>query len=83
MTNVPNEIREMWADVYRLYDVNYTMPHSPVAWQEYWKQVEALTKKHGNSWEFTKMIILVTELLEEHLAPLKHHPCTLEDMHLF
>lgn len=82
MTNVPNNIREIWADVYRLYDVNYDMPKSPTAWQDYWQQVEAITKKHGSSWELTKMIVLVTELLEERQAPLKH-PCSLEDMNLF
>ena len=47
MTNVPQEIRDAWADVYRLFDMNYGMDGSKQAWTTYWEQANKLIQKYG------------------------------------
>lgn len=48
MTNVPDRIREAWADVYRLFDVSYGMDGSEQAWEQYWNRVNELIQKYGD-----------------------------------
>jgi len=57
MTNVPENIREAWADVYRLFDVSYNMDGSTEAWIRFWDVGNKLIQKYGND-------IPVMELLE-------------------
>ena len=80
MTNVPNEIRQMWTDVYVLFDLHFKMPNTAEAWKEYWEQAEKIRQKHGGDEFLVKLIGVVTEMLE-YYVPKK--PCTLEDMNLF
>ena len=86
MTNVPNNIRDMWSDVYKLYDINYNMPNTKEAWEKFWQQATAVTDKHTKDCHFVnEMINVVVSMLEE---PMKRklgiiNPCTFEDMNLF
>ena len=48
MTNVPDKIREAWADIYRLFDVSYGMDGSEEAWDQYWSQATELIQKYGD-----------------------------------
>ena len=82
MTNVPNEIREMWADVYRLFDVNYNMPNTADAWKKFWDQAEQLREKYGQ-YQIGALLIVVSDLIEYHITDKQLHPHTLEDMNLF
>lgn len=87
MTNVPDDIREMWADTYRLFDVNYKMQNTGDEWQRFWQQAEGLLEKHkdkNNSYLY-KMINLVAELIEDRMKSEMgiNRPCSLEDMKLF
>lgn len=78
MTNVPTDIREMWADAYRLFDVNYNMGNTPEAWQQFWSQAQQVGSKYNNAM-FSKLVIMVSEMIEEQFKA----PCKLEDMNLF
>ena len=86
MTNVPNNIREMWADVYKLFDINYKMPNTKEAWEQFWKQGVEIVEKYKKDCHFvSEMVVLVSEIIEE---PMKEklgivNPCTYEDMKLF
>lgn len=82
MTNVPNEIREMWADVYKLFDLNYNIPNTAEAWSKFWNQAEEIRQKYDNP-HLGVMIIVVSEMIEYHITNKILHPCSLEDMNLF
>ena len=65
MTNVPNDIREMWSDVYILFDTHYLMPNTTEAWSEYWERCAELHVKWCNNSEtIITMMSMVSELLE-------------------
>lgn len=83
MTNLPDNLREMWADIYRLYDRNYNMENTKEAWNAFWEQAKAIQDKYGQV--SFRLVVVVSEMLEE---PMKQklgisNPCTLEDMKLF
>ena len=65
MTNVPNNLREMWSDVYRLFDSNYLMQNSDEAWRSFWLQAVSLYEKYNKPKYLVSMIIVVSELIEE------------------
>ena len=47
MTNVPDYIREMWKDVYVLFDTHYNMDtDSTDAWQEFWDEAMKINQKY-------------------------------------
>lgn len=64
MTNVPNAIREMWSDVYVLFDTHYLMPNTTEAWSEYWERCADLCIKYYKSKDVIIMMSMVSELLE-------------------
>lgn len=82
MTNVPNEIREMWADLYRLFDVSYNMENSKESWQKFWDTATKIRNKYSEP-HVMAMIYVVSDMVDYHLTGQLHHPCTLEDMKLF
>jgi len=82
MTNVPQEVREMWADVYRLFDMNYNMKNDADSWKKFWDQAEQLREKYGQ-YQIGALLLVVSDLIEYHITDKKLHPHTLEDMNLF
>ena len=48
MTNVPENIRQCWKELYILFDTNYNMDGSEEAWIQYWKQAKAIVMKYGD-----------------------------------
>ena len=65
MTNVPQEIRDAWADIYKLFDVNYGMNGSQDAWEKYWLQAAELIKKHGDNVPMLEILYAVAHMIEE------------------
>ena len=82
MTNVPNNIREMWKDIYCLFDVNYNMQNTPEAWKSFWDQAAKIQEKYDEP-HLLGLIVIVSDMIEGHIVDKKLHPCTLEDMKLF
>jgi len=85
MTNVPDDIREMWSDVYKLFDNNYKMQNKIEEWNKFWSQAESISKKHIHQTRVMDMILIVAKMIEDRMKEEEnpHHPCTLEDMDLF
>lgn len=87
MTNVPNDLREMWADVYKLFDRNYLMQNSEASWNEFWKQAMAIKAKYPEQDRLFKLLTIVGDMIGDRMKaeekPPSGHPCTLEDMNLF
>lgn len=82
MTNVPQDIREMWADVYRLFDSHYNMPNTAEAWKAFWDKAEEIRQKYNNP-HLGVLLMTVSDMVEYNITQKKLHPCTLEDMKLF
>ena len=85
MTNVPDNLREMWADIYKLFDLNYKMENTSQAWNKYWDQVEQLLKKHNRYPYVMDLARIVSEMIEYRMKAETNgnYPCTLEEMNLF
>lgn len=48
MTNVPEDIRAIWTDLYKLFDVHYRMDiHSINDWNAYWADAQKIWEKSG------------------------------------
>lgn len=87
MTNVPDDIREMWSDTYKLFDLNFKMKNTDEEWKRFWEQANSIIEKHkGEKIDcLYKMINLVAELLEDRMKAEMGitRPCSLEDAKLF
>ena len=64
MTNVPQPVRDAWADIYKLFDVSYNMDGSDDAWIQYWERANALIKKHGDEIPLLQMCEAIAGMLE-------------------
>lgn len=86
MTNVPQKIRDLWSDIYVLFDRNYLMPNTQDAWDSFWKQAMEINLKYENCPYLFKMIDMVTTIIEDRMHMEQkppERPCSLEDMNLF
>lgn len=64
MTNVPDDIREAWKDLYILFDENYNMDGSQEAWETYWNQATQLVIKHGDNVPMLCILEAIAQMLE-------------------
>jgi len=63
-TNVPNEVRSLWTDVYKVFDKHYQMDISDEkAWTAFWGDVIPLWEKYGKTDEITRLLTVVGELI--------------------
>lgn len=76
-TNVPNELRDIWTDAYKLFDVCYTMPNTPEAWEWFTKQVDGLAEKHNGNKLLADLLIVVAEHTESRQKQAKKDEKTL------
>ena len=83
MTNVPQNIRDMWTDIYVLFDTHYNMKNDAESWKKFWERTAEIREKHKDIPGVGNLILIVSEMLEYHLTNKLLHPCTLEDMNLF
>jgi len=67
MTNVPEDIRNAWADVYRLFDVSYTMDGSEGAWIQYWEKANTMIQKYGDDIPLLEILEAVAHMLEHYV----------------
>ena len=45
MTNVPNEIRNIWTELYRFFDRNYLMENTETEWIRFWTEAKEISYK--------------------------------------
>ena len=65
MTNVPPEIRELWTDLYKLFDYHYQMANTEEAWAEFWAEVKLLLEKHHQSKLIKDGSIMIADAIGE------------------
>ena len=61
MTNVPNELRDIWTDAYKLFDVHYKMENTTDAWATLLNHCKEVWEKHGQS---EQMMILIHAIVD-------------------
>ena len=64
MTNVPDNIREAWKELYILFDTNYGMDGSDKAWTKYWEQANKLIQKFGAEIPLLEMTVSIAKLID-------------------
>ena len=67
MTNVPQRIRDLWTDVYVLFDRNYLMPNTAEAWDSFWKQTAEISLKYEGCPYLVKMFDVVCTIIEDRM----------------
>ena len=73
MTNLPDALREMWKDVYVLYDTHYKMGNTVEAWDEYWNCVKSLTEKYAD-FHLWDLILVVTDMISDKMREMASMP---------
>lgn len=59
MTNVPTEIREIWTDLYKLFDKHFLMPNEDDAWISFWDDARVIYEKgHKNEKLYTGLVAI-------------------------
>lgn len=62
-TNVPDHLRAMWTDIYKLFDLNYQMQNTVEDWNKFWNQAKEIYEKHGKTDRLMDMITLVANMI--------------------
>ena len=61
MTNVPNNMREMWTDLYILYDSHYNMKNTEEDWNNFWTEATKLYLKYNGNLMLVKFVDAIAE----------------------
>lgn len=64
-TNVPDAIRAIWTDLYKLFDTHYLMSNTEADWMLFWKEAEQVWLKYGKSDRVMDGINLVSEMIRD------------------
>ena len=64
MTNVPQIIRDLWTDLYKLFDRNYMIPNTEEAWGKFWEEARQIDEKYHGCPYLPKAFDLVTAMIE-------------------
>ena len=73
MTNVPDELREVWKEIYILFDTHYKMPNTAEAWDGFWKEAEKIINKHDGM-QLLELVIAVSELIADRMRETANEP---------
>ena len=66
MTNVPDALREVWKEVYILFDTHYKMPNTEEAWNGFWDEARKIMDRHQGM-HLTELMIAVSELIADRM----------------
>ena len=68
MTNVPESIRDIWKDIYILFDTSYNMTGTEQDWLNFWETAKGIYAKcpsESLKRHFTDIIAAVADLLSD------------------
>ena len=63
MTNVPKEIRDIWTDLYKLFDRYFLITGSDEEWIAFWDEATKLRERSGNNQHLNEMIDAIADYL--------------------
>lgn len=67
MTNVPNDLRDMWTDLYKLFDVHYLMENTVEEWGKFLKHAQEVWEKHNRNERLMSMINIVIDMIGDRI----------------
>ena len=66
-TNVPNELRDMWTDLYKLFDVHYKMENTTEAWELFLDRAKTIWEKHGKDKRMMQIINVIIDMIGDRM----------------
>ena len=67
MTNVPNELRDMWTDLYKLFDIHYRMENTVEEWGKFLNHAQEVWEKHNRNERLISMINIVIDMIGDRI----------------
>ena len=71
MTNVPSDFRDAIAEVYKLFDVSFTMEGTEDDWKQYWDRGNKLIQKYGDDIPILRLLEAYAGIIETHITEVK------------
>ena len=69
MTNVPDRLRDMWREVYVLFDTHYLMDvENQDSWTQFWEDAKPIYEKYGDIDSLIDLLTFVSELISKMAA---------------
>ena len=63
MTNVPQEIRTIWTDLYKLFDLHWKMDGSAEAWKAYWDDANKIWNGSNKNERVLEAVNLIADTI--------------------
>lgn len=67
MTNVPDKLRDMWTDLYKLFDIHYKMENTTEAWAVFLDRAKQVWEKHDRNPRLMSMINIVIDMIGDRI----------------
>lgn len=67
MTNVPNDLRDMWTDLYKLFDIHYRMENTVEEWGKFLNHAKEVWEKHNRNERLMSMINIVIDMIGDRI----------------
>jgi len=67
MTNVPANVREMWTDLYKLFDCHYLMRNTEAEWKQFWDDARRIIVAHESLPLVTDFAVLTADFIGEQM----------------
>lgn len=67
MTNVPQNIRNIWTDIYKLFDLFYLMQNTEDDWNKFWTEGKRIWENSGKSHRVMEAISLVSDVIADRM----------------
>ena len=73
MTNVPDELRQVWKEIYVLFDTHYQMPNTAEAWNKFWDEAKGIMDRHSDM-QLLELIVVVSEMISDRMRETANVP---------
>lgn len=66
-TNVPQEIRTIWTDLYKLFDIFYKMPNTEADWLRYWDAGKKIWEQAGKNDHVMEALTVMADVIGDRM----------------
>lgn len=67
MTNVPQEIRNIWTEMYKVFDRHYLLEDSQEGWESYWHDAQSIWEKNGRNERISSGFGLLADVIGDRI----------------
>ena len=68
ITNVPEEIRSIWTEMYKLFDKHYLMENNEESWQKFWDEAVAIYYHSGEKPYVKDGLVAISDAIGERMT---------------